>query len=221
MRWATVRISDDSGREVILTGSPSKRHFPPYHYTTTEMRGEYPGAPIQSRPPTATSASPRQPACPTPPSLTRSALPGERQRHPARTHPALHGTQRLPCVLPRVDNAPRLRRTFFCPGTLGVVEATTPGAAMSVPAMRAKSSVDTADFVPHMPAGALCGIRLERVEPEIYEFWKVFSNQALFGSSEFFDTTFSSGKCRGRLRHLVASGRRHSVYRSRIRGFSR
>ncbi|MDE6526674.1 MAG: DUF4249 domain-containing protein, partial [Muribaculaceae bacterium] len=40
MRWATVRISDDTGREVILTGAPSKQHFPPYHYYTTEMRGE-------------------------------------------------------------------------------------------------------------------------------------------------------------------------------------
>ena len=190
MRWATVRISDDSGREVILTGSPSKRHFPPYHYTTTEMRGE-PGrtytitATYRDLSVTATARMPY-------PTLIDSVSSAPVSDNDTLRALTLHFTAPNDCpAYYHVSTMLHGCDGRFLPGTLGVVEATTPGAAMSVPAMRAKSSVDTADFVPHMPAGALCGIRLERVEPEIYEFWKVFSNQALFGSSEFFDTTFS------------------------------
>lgn len=190
MRWATVRISDDTGREVILTGAPSKQHFPPYHYYTTEMRGE-PGrtytitATYRDMCVTASASMPY----PTPIDSISSATVAECDTLRALT---VHFTAPADC--PAYYHVSTQLRGFdgrFLPGTLGVVEAHTPGMAMSVPAMRAKTSTDTADFVPHMPVGSVCGIRLERVEPAIYEFWKVFSNQALFGSSEFFATTFS------------------------------
>ena len=38
-RWATVTISDGT-RDVVLTGRVDRRYFPPYIYTTSEMRGE-------------------------------------------------------------------------------------------------------------------------------------------------------------------------------------
>lgn len=190
MRWATVRISDDSGREVILTGAPSKRHFPPYHYYTTEMRGE----PGHTYTITATyrdlcvTATARMPY-PTPIDSVSSAPVADNDTLRSLM---LHFTAPADC--PAYYHVSTMLQGYdgrFLPGTLGIAEAHTPGMAISVPAMRAKSSTDTAEFVPHMPVGAICGIKLERVEPEVYEFWKVFSNQALFGSSEFFDTSFS------------------------------
>ncbi len=38
VRWARVAVSDGED-EVVLTGRPDKRYFPPYVYSTTEMRG--------------------------------------------------------------------------------------------------------------------------------------------------------------------------------------
>ena len=39
VRWAKVTVSDGT-REVVLTGMPNREYFPPYIYTTSEMRGE-------------------------------------------------------------------------------------------------------------------------------------------------------------------------------------
>ena len=39
VRWARVTVSDGT-REVVLTGMPRRDYFPPYIYTTSEMRGE-------------------------------------------------------------------------------------------------------------------------------------------------------------------------------------
>lgn len=39
VRWAKVTVSDGT-REVVLTGMPRRDYFPPYIYTTSEMRGE-------------------------------------------------------------------------------------------------------------------------------------------------------------------------------------
>lgn len=39
VRWAKVTVSDGT-REVVLTGMPNRDYFPPYIYTTSDMRGE-------------------------------------------------------------------------------------------------------------------------------------------------------------------------------------
>lgn len=39
LRWAKVTVNDGT-REVVLTGMPHKDYFPPYIYTTSDMRGE-------------------------------------------------------------------------------------------------------------------------------------------------------------------------------------
>ena len=39
LRWAKVTVSDGT-REVVLTGMPHRDYFPPYIYTTSDMRGE-------------------------------------------------------------------------------------------------------------------------------------------------------------------------------------
>lgn len=41
------------------------------------------------------------------------------------------------------------------------------------------------------PGGNTVDVRLERVSAEVYEFWRMFSNTALFGASELFDSSFS------------------------------
>lgn len=39
IRWATVTVSDGE-HDVVLTGTTDRRYFPPYIYTTSDMRGE-------------------------------------------------------------------------------------------------------------------------------------------------------------------------------------
>ena len=39
IRWAKVSVSDGE-REVVLTGKPDDRYFPPYIYTTARLKGE-------------------------------------------------------------------------------------------------------------------------------------------------------------------------------------
>lgn len=191
MRWATVTVTDDdTGREVILTGAPSRGHFPPYHYYTFDMRGE-PGHTYTMR------------------ARYRDMLARATATMPAPTH--------IDSVRPRpVDSNPRLRsvEVYFTapddcpayyhvstrlvgqdrrplPATLGVIEAVEPRRPMCITAMRAKTSTDTVDFTPYFPVGSIVDVRLERVSPEVYEFWRMFSNTALFGASELFNSSFS------------------------------
>ena len=190
MRWATVTISDNTGREVILTGGPSKKHFPPYHYYSYDIKGE-PGRTytLTARYRDLLATSTAYMPYPTPITGTRT--------HPVEGNDTLRS---LEVLFTAPDDCPAYYHVSTqllgsdlrpLPATLGIVEANTPGEAMSFTAMRAKTSTDTLDYTPYFPIDSEVRVKLERVDKPAYDFWKMFSNSALFGSSEFFDSSFS------------------------------
>ena len=48
---------------------------------------------------------------------------------------------------------------------------------------RGKSRLNKKDFVPRIPSNTDVKVRVERVEPDIYQFWMNFNDATLFGGS--------------------------------------
>lgn len=191
VRWASVSVTEETeGRTVMLTGAPSRDHFPPYRYYSYEMKGRpghiytvaarYKGQEITSTSPMP-EATPiggvRQEPVPSDPSLRALTLYFTAPRDcPAYYHVA---------VRVRGDGA------RFLPGTLGTAEALEPGAEVTVPVLRGKTSTDTLDLPAQMPVGAVVDVRLERVTEPVWRFWRAFNNAALVGSSQFISSSQS------------------------------
>ena len=190
MRWATVSVSDQNGNTAVLTGSTSKRHFPPYHYYTYDIKGK-PANKYTDHAKYMSLTPQKTVTRPTPPpndSLTAERLP-ENDTLRALT---VHFTAPRDCpAYYHISTYVEGRDRRYLPGTLGTAEAHTPGEHITVAAMRGKTSTDTLDFVPQMPVGARVAVKLERVDPEVYRFWREFSSAALFGHSQFFSSSFS------------------------------
>ncbi len=190
MRWATVTVSDNNGNTAILTGAPSKLHYPPYHYYTYDIKGT-PGhtytihAKYKELVAQSTITMPR----PTPIDSITTAVLADNDTLRALT---VHLTAPDDCpAYYHISTQVYGHDRRFLPGTLGTAEAHTPGEHITIAAMRGKTSTDTLDFVPQMPVGATVAIRLERVDAQVYHFWREFGSAALFGHSQFFTSSFS------------------------------
>jgi len=185
VRHASVSVTDvTAGRSVMLTGGVDRRYFPPYRYYTSDMKG-VPGhtyricARYRGGEAVAESVMPPVPAVD---SVTQ-ALVEATDTLRALT---LHLTAPSDCpayyhVSARVAGSDG----HYLPGVLGTAEAYVPGAPVSIPVMRAKTSTDREKKALHMPVGSIVDIRLERVSREVYDFWYAFDNAALVGDSQF------------------------------------
>lgn len=187
VRWGKVTISDGTS-EVILTGGPSDKFFPPYHYYTHEMRGvpgrtytltaSYAGL-------TATSTVTMPPA-PTPiASIDISPVEGiDTLRHLTltfRTPSDAPAYYHISAQVKDIDMRP-------LPSMLGSVEAIRPGELVSVPVYRGNSSLVSGSFTPDFPVGATVRIDFARVSPEAFLFWKAFDSASLVAGSVFISS---------------------------------
>ncbi|MCM1068206.1 MAG: DUF4249 domain-containing protein [Muribaculaceae bacterium] len=190
MRMATVTISDDAGNSAVLTGAPSSKHFPPYHYFTYDIKG-VPGRTytLTARYRDLSVSSTAYMPYPTPiDSVVLGTIATSDTLRTATVH--FTAPDDCPAYYHLSTRVVGLDGRFL-PATLGITEVNEPGANVCMEALRAKTSIDTLDYVPHYPIGSVALFKLERVEREVYDFWKMFSNSSLFGSSEFFDSSFS------------------------------
>lgn len=191
VRWASVSLTDETeGRTVMLTGAPSRDHFPPYRYYSYEMRGvpghtytvaaRYKGNEVFS-----TSTMPE----PTPVGGVRQERVVSDSSLRALT---LYFTAPQDCpAYYHVSVRVRGSGARFLPGTLGTAEALQPGSEVTVPILRAKTSTDTLDTPVQMPVDSVVDVRLERVSEPVWRFWKAFNSAALTGSSQFISSSQS------------------------------
>lgn len=182
IRWGKVTVSNGSST-VILTGGPDRRYLPPYIYYSYKMMGE-PGktytltAEYGGKTVTSVCTMP----VPTPISRVESALTDT------------PGLCSLTIFFDSPDDCPAYYRVCTqllgedahpYQGVLGIVEVTTPGIEVSVPAYRGKHFGNSEDFTPLWPEGAQVKVVLERVTREVYEFWSAYNNEMMFGGSQF------------------------------------
>lgn len=183
IRWGVVTISDGTTTEV-MTGGPDKDMFPPFSYYTYNMIGtpgktytieaEYGG--IHAR------AEVTMPAPPVIKDVESARIAGTdtlREATVIVTAPAdCPAYYHISTMVAGED-------TRFLPSILGAYATDTPGAEISMPVYRGKTSVSTDEFVPQLPTNRRVKIRVERVTREIYDFWKAFNEATLFGGSQF------------------------------------
>lgn len=185
IRWGKVTVSDGT-REVVLTGSPDKRFFPPFVYRSYELQGR-PGATYTLRADYLDLHA--EAVCTMPPAIPPGSV--EVRESPVEGSDSLRSATLLitaPDDCPAyyhvsVSVRPDDRRYY--PGMMGCVAATRPGEVVELPVFRGKTSLSADDFVPQLPRHSDVSIRLERVSGEVYRFWEAFNEATLFGGSQF------------------------------------
>ncbi len=183
VRWGVVTISDGE-REVVLTGGPSDKFFPPYHYYSYEMRGE-PGrvytlrASYKGREVVSSGYMHR----PTPiEEVEVSPVEGcDTLRHLAVRFTAPADVPAYYHLSAQVHSAEG--RMYPCMvGTHAVTEA---GAAVTLPVYRANRTTSGTDYAADFPVGEIATVQLARIDYPAYCFWHAFDNAALVAGSVF------------------------------------
>lgn len=184
VRWGVVSISDGE-REVILTGGPSDKYFPPYHYYTFDMEG-VPGrtytlkATYRGMTVTSTAEMPY----PTPiGSLSSTPVEGnDTLRHLTLTFTAPEDTPAYYHLSARAHS--RDGREYPC--MIGAHEVLKPGAEVSLPVYRGNRSTRPGEnFDADFPEGETVTVTLARVSREVFLFWRAFDNASLVNGSVF------------------------------------
>ncbi|MDE6628996.1 MAG: DUF4249 domain-containing protein [Muribaculaceae bacterium] len=183
VRWGVVSLSDGE-RTIVLTGGPSDDYFPPFRYYSYEMAG-VPGrtytltAEYEGRRITSSVTMPE----PTPIlSAERTAVEA------ADTLSHIELRFRAPEDLPACYHVSYMIQGVdrrFLPSMLGALEVREAGAEVRVPVYRSRSSFSLEKFQPEMPADRAVTVKLERVAPEVFRFWRAFDDATLTEGSAF------------------------------------
>ncbi|MDE6716740.1 MAG: DUF4249 domain-containing protein [Muribaculaceae bacterium] len=188
INWGRVTISDGR-REVVLTGMADTRYLPPFRYTTTEMRGE-PGKTYTVKADfreLSATASCRMPF-PTPiDSLTFEAADADTLRATTLHFTSPADTPAFYYLSMRPQNTNT--RESIC--MMGTIKAERPGEHYSIAVLRPRVKIDSVTYLSQLIVGEKWTVSLNRVEKEVYEFWKSYDNMVLFSSSPFLNSSES------------------------------
>lgn len=189
VRWGVVRISDGE-REVILTGGPFSGVFPPYRFYNFEMMGvpgktytlsaEYKGEVVTS--------SVTMPA-PTPIASVRTE-PVDGSENLRNLILSFVAPSDVPAYYHVSVKRSGVDRRFY-PAMLGAIAVRQAGAGVEMPVYRARRSLSDEPFVPQFEVGDHVIVMLERVSPEVFDFWRAFDNASLTDGSVFISSAVS------------------------------
>lgn len=187
-RWATVRVSDGT-REVTLTGTYNKEYFPPYIYTTSDMRGE-PGKTYRLTVDcTDGTRAEAEAEVPCPVEVT------EFSQQPSGTSDTL---RQLYCHLPAGPSAPPCNYKVFVrlPGNgygymsayLGITTtALLPGDGR-MPVNNGRVNLEK-EFTPFFTVGDTVMVKVAVVDDGAYTFWRQFEDMANLSRNPLFPVT--------------------------------
>ena len=186
VRWGKVTISDGEKTE-ILTGGMDKRFFPPYTYTTYEIKGEvgktytltaeYGGQRV--------TATTRIPPVAENEDIRSEALSGDMRRLTLSLIAGNEGADGDGMEYYRVLTRVRDENVRLLPGFMGTASNDGRPGLVSIPVNRPISALDTADYVSSFRVGEEIEVALCTMERAGYEFWRDYDNAAAFGTSQF------------------------------------
>ncbi len=188
INWGKVTISDGE-KEVILTGRKDNRYLPPFIYTTVKMTG-IPGKTYTinaSFKDFKASASARMPY-PTPIDSLVVKPTSVDSLYSATLHftsppdvPAYYYI-----TLRRIGEDARLS-----PALMGNIQVLEAGKHCSMQVLGPKIKIDDTIYVSNFKKGSVWEVRLNRVEKDVYEFWKAYDNMIMFSTSPLVSTNES------------------------------
>lgn len=189
VRWGVVKISDGE-REVILTGGQFSGIFPPYRFYNFEMEGvpgktytlsaEYKGE--------AVTSSVTMPA-PTPIASVRTE-PVDGNENLRNLILSFVAPADVPAYYHVSVKRSGVDRRFY-PAMLGAIAVRQAGVGVEIPVYRARRSLSDEPFVPQFEVGDHVAVMLERVSPEVFDFWRAYDNASLTDGSVFISSAVS------------------------------
>lgn len=179
VRWAKVWMSDGS-KTVNLTGVPTDKYFPPYVYTTSEMRGEagrnY-DLQVEYGNVTATASTTIPESVP----IVDVMLKHERD--------SLYSAY---VVLEKVEETAfcrffvRLNDTFWVPSLFGNFVYSSAEDEPDKVLLRRGYDLDMRDYVSNFISGETVEVKLCTMTEPMYKYWQDFDNNLFYGRTPFF-----------------------------------
>lgn len=202
--WGTVSISDGETTRVMTAG-PSDRLNPPYRYYCHSMFGK-PGVTYTIRArykDMIAEATCRMPS-PTPIDSIRTAKTEIDTLRSATLY--FTAPEDTPAYYYLTMNLRSLPDQPL-PCMLGSIKVTEPGKSVNVPVFNPKRRLDDTDYYPNHRVGDTIVVNLNRITPEVYEFWRAYDNMNNFTNSPFISSSESlPGNIRGGLGIFSAMG---------------
>lgn len=193
-KWARVSISDGE-REVVMIGKAARSYYPPYIYTTSEMRGErgktyrlkveasdgmVAEAVTTITAPVSIDSFSVEPVGGTLDENYDDALPVARYQLYAYTH-----LNRRRCKLfTRVMG----RDTEFLSAYLGINDSTTIGSDGRIAVNRGRTNLEK-EYSPYFGESDTVMVKFSAVSDETYEFWRDFEDMADLSRNPLFPVT--------------------------------
>ncbi|MDE6027887.1 MAG: DUF4249 domain-containing protein [Muribaculaceae bacterium] len=188
VNWGKVTISDGE-REVIMTGYPDERYLPPFRYQTLDMTGE-PGKTY-----TITASF-----------MNLYATAACRLPFPTRIDSVVIKRTDIDtlCSATLYFTSPDDTPAYYyltmrsgaeigreAPCMMGTVKTDEPGRVYSMAVLRPRLKIDGLTHQSQLIVGEEWIVSLNRVEREVYEFWRAYDNMILFSSSPFLNSSES------------------------------
>ena len=184
VRWGKVTISDGD-TTVILTGGPDSSQLPPYSYYSYGIRGEAGRTYVMEAEYGENRVrSISRMMSPTPvDSINVSRIEGNDTLRRA----VLWFTAPDDCPAYYVVRLRKSRsKMHLMPCLFGTVAATQPGVAASVPVFMPKMKFAEGHYDSDLHVGDTLEIALSRVERDVYDFWRAYSNVVVSSSGADF-----------------------------------
>lgn len=185
VRWGVVRLSDGENT-VMLVGGPDKNYFPPYTYTTYELKGkrgvsytltaEYDGMTVTAR--TTVPEAPQIESVsvesdPDDPLLRRLSLS-------FRPCASGEGEEYF-----RVMSRVRGEHAQLLPGFMSAAESGGDDGLLTIPVNRPRTFRDTIDYRSSFKAGDEIEVALCAMDRDAFMFWREYDNAVAFGGNQF------------------------------------
>lgn len=188
INWGKVTI-DDGEREVVLTGRVDDTGLPPYRYYTLNMVGES-GRTYRIKADFKDLHAVSEVRMPFPTPI--DGLTFEETSVDTLRAVTLHFTS--PEDTPAyyyISMRKQEKESRFSPCVMGSICADIPGAHYSIPVLKPRIKIDGEKYVSSVAVGEKWEVSLNRVEKEVYEFWKAYDNMILFSNSPFISSSQS------------------------------
>ena len=189
IRWGVVKLSDGEN-EVILTGGPMAGVLPPYIYYSYDMVG-VPGRSYTLTAEYKDKKVTSEVTMPEPTEIEGVRISGNAADDRSRDLTIMFNS---PADAPayyhlsvRVSGSDN--RFYPCnPGTIAVMEG---GKRVEMPVYKGNGGLSSGNDREGFTVGERVTVRLARVAPEVYDFWRAWDNAALTGGSVFVGSSVS------------------------------
>lgn len=200
VKWGKVTLSDGENT-VILTGGPDKSFFPPYTYTTYEMKGEvgkrytltaeYDGMTVKA---TAVIPAPKK--------IDRLEARKAGDEYDMSLFLSPGNVKEYFRILTYVRGSRRPLPSF-----MGTYESFGQAEDMELAVKRPNVDTDTCTYVPAFRPGEEIAVTLCTIDADAFRFWREYDNAVAFGGSQFLSPSRPlQGNVEGGLGYFTAYG---------------